>query len=1431
MPIYIGDNEPEVISGTSGGDTISGGGGNDTLTGNNGDDTIDGGDGDDVIDGGNGRDTINGGEGNDIINGGTGGDDITGGGGDDTIDGGNGPDTAYYSGPISEYSFYYLGGALHILHQGGTGPDGHDQVIRIQTLVFADRVIDLQGGHNNAPVAGDDFVFIDEDTGTYSSGSASVKDNDFDFDGDPLTVTGGTFTGTYGTLTLNSDGTYSYVEFASNQALALGEDVQDSFNYTLSDGHSTDTGTLIFNIAGVNDAPVAHSDSGTTGENAVLLVDVLANDTDVDHGAVLTVTDASAPSGKGIVSIVDNKVQFDPGSDFDHLAAGSSEQVIVSYDITDENGATSSSTITITVTGANDAPVANDDSASIGENGAPILVNVRANDTDADDGAVITLTSASAPAGQGTASVVSGQVRFDPGTDFDDLAAGQTEQVQVSYGITDDQGATDTGTLTVTVTGANDAPVANPDTATTDEDTAITVDVLANDTDVDNGAVKTVTAVSVTPGEGSVSIVGNQVRYNPSPDLDYLADGESLDVVVNYTMKDEHGVTSSSTLTVHVTGTTDGTINGTDGDDVIVGTPNDDSIFARGGNDTVSAQDGSDFVKGGDGNDILNGEGGNDIIEGGNDDDTISGGTGFDNLSGDAGNDSLSGGSDGDVMSGGEGDDSLAGDAGNDVLIGDEGDDSLSGGADDDDLNGGSGTDTLTGGTGDDTLRGGAGNDSLNGGDGNDHLDDREGVNSLNGGAGDDLIETASTDGAQTVVGGDGNDTIRHYYRESASTITTGLGIDTIEIPFADQGSEAIIVTDFTAGSGGDIFRLDGDDGALLGLLTGWDGSSNPFGSSAFLRLVQDGTDTKLQWDRDGTANGTSWETLVVFQNSTATSFTDANFAPGYNPDGSAPAGATINGTNASETINGTIGDDTINALGGNDTVNGNAGADLIDGGDGSDQLNGQGDDDVINGGNGDDILSGGGANDTLNGGADNDILIGDEGQDTLSGGTGNDSLNGTAGNDSLSGGDGDDLLIDHQGTNSFIGGLGNDLIEADSTDGAQTINGGDGSDTIRHYYRLAASTITTGPGSDTIEIPYADQGEEAIIVTDFTTGGGGDIFRLTGTEGALLGLLSGWDGSSNPFGEFLRLTQSGSDVILEWDQDGSGAGSDWETLVVFQNTTVGDFTEANFDPGYNPDGDAPAGETINGTNGDDFLVGTIGGDTINALAGQDNVFGQGGGDSIFGGDGFDNLNGDDGDDMIDGGNDDDSIFGGIGNDSLIGQAGNDSIFGDEGNDSLYGGDGFDSLSGDDGNDILNGGNDPDLLLGGVGDDSLSGGAGDDFLAGGFGSDTMTGGLGADTFSYQSAAEGADQITDFASGTDQISISADGFGGGLFAGGSVILVSGSTPTASGGAGQFLFDTDDGKLYWDADGDGANAAVLIATFTNLPPLNASDFVVV
>src|SRR6185503_19104198 len=99
-----------------------------------------------------------------------------------------------------------------------------------------------------------------------------------------------------------------------------------------------------------------------------------------------------------------NQLQFNPGTDFDHLAQGATEVVVINYTMRDEYGAMSSSTLTVTVTGTNDGPVAHSDTGAGGEN-QTILVDVLANDTDVDDGHSFTLSSVGVPAGQGSVSI------------------------------------------------------------------------------------------------------------------------------------------------------------------------------------------------------------------------------------------------------------------------------------------------------------------------------------------------------------------------------------------------------------------------------------------------------------------------------------------------------------------------------------------------------------------------------------------------------------------------------------------------------------------------------------------------------------------------------------------------------------------------------------------------------------------------------------------------------------------------------------------------------------------------------------------------------------------------------------------------------------------------------------------------------------------
>ncbi|SNS29894.1 Ig-like domain-containing protein, partial [Pseudomonas japonica] len=171
--------------------------------------------------------------------------------------------------------------------------------------------------------------------------------------------------------------------------------------------------------------------------------------------------------------------------------------------------------------------------------------------------------------------------------------------------------------------------------------------------------------------------------------------------------------------------------------------------------------------------------------------------------------------------------------------------------------------------------------------------------------------------------------------------------------------------------------------------------------------------------------------------------------------------------------------------------------------------------------------------------------------------------------------------------------------------------------------------------------------------------------------------------------------------------------------------------------------------------------------------------------DTLLGGSGNDTLNAGDGNDVLVGGDGNDSLYGGNGNDLLIGGPGNDLLDGGSGIDTASyasatsgvtvnlsiaaqqntGGAGLDTLVsienliGSDYNDTLTGDGNANVLQSGLGNDILNGGGGDDVLIGGRGDDTLTGGPGADTFLWQLGDNGHDVVTDFTPGTDRLDLS------------------------------------------------------------------------
>jgi Ca2+-binding RTX toxin-like protein len=151
--------------------------------------------------------------------------------------------------------------------------------------------------------------------------------------------------------------------------------------------------------------------------------------------------------------------------------------------------------------------------------------------------------------------------------------------------------------------------------------------------------------------------------------------------------------------------------------------------------------------------------------------------------------------------------------------------------------------------------------------------------------------------------------------------------------------------------------------------------------------------------------------------------------------------------------------------------------------------------------------------------------------------------------------------------------------------------------------------------------------------------------------------------------------------------------------------------------------------------------------------------------------------------------------------------------------------------TGNSGNNCLSGGDGNDTLIGGAGNDTLIGGAGNDTLIGGTGNDTLTGGSGNDFFRFNSPSEGIDRITDFNIADDTILISQSGFGGGLPLGvlsPNRFLVGSSATTPDH---RFFYNSSNGALFFDSDGNGATSAVQFATLTTGLALTNQDIVVV
>ena len=388
---------------------------------------------------------------------------------------------------------------------------------------------------------------------------------------------------------------------AAFQSLAEGETMDVSFTYSVSDGTVSTPTSAIITVVGTNDAPVVAASVNTAADedSAQVTLNALGHASDIDHGAVLTVTgappsvaaaagteisgpyygalrvvhgnSAASADDPGAVSTVSaagtsydftalpagvsfdaatNDFSLDPSNAaYQKLSAGQVQTVTVNYGVTDGMVTTAASAV-FTVTGANDAPLVSGPLAfAANEDAAARIIDPLANASDVDQLDVLKAVSGPMPDGVQLTLIPGGYYQpdiavttFNPGdAAFQSLAQGEVETVTWNYEVTDGHVST-AAAATFTVTGANDAPVISvPVGAAMLEDAApVTVDALAGATDVDHGALLSVVNVpALLPGGITYDATTHSFSIDPADAaFQALAQGEAHTYSIGYGVTD-----------------------------------------------------------------------------------------------------------------------------------------------------------------------------------------------------------------------------------------------------------------------------------------------------------------------------------------------------------------------------------------------------------------------------------------------------------------------------------------------------------------------------------------------------------------------------------------------------------------------------------------------------------------------------------------------------------------------------------------------------------------------------------------------------------------------------------------------------------------------------------------------------------------------------
>jgi VCBS repeat-containing protein len=341
------------------------------------------------------------------------------------------------------------------------------------------------------------------------------------------------------------------VAFTPMAGLAAGSKIVATA--TDSNGNTSEFGSG-FTLQFINAAPVITSNGGgdsaivSVAENSTAVTDVDA--TDPDAGQTLTYSIAGgADAGKFSIDSTSGALMFIVAPNYENPADSDTNNIYEVVVGVSDGSDTDSQTLSVTVVNVNEPPVAQDDGYETSEDSSLTIAapGLLTNDTDPDSGdvkSVVGVNGLEANVGQQivlTSGALltansNGSYQYDPNGAFEFLGAGESQNDYFSYTIADRQGAVSSATVTITVRGANDAPVAGNDQFSVDEDTLLSVNakgILANDYDLDGDQL--MLAVKSQPGHGQLVLrMDGSFTYMPQKDYNgpdaftyQLSDGQT----------------------------------------------------------------------------------------------------------------------------------------------------------------------------------------------------------------------------------------------------------------------------------------------------------------------------------------------------------------------------------------------------------------------------------------------------------------------------------------------------------------------------------------------------------------------------------------------------------------------------------------------------------------------------------------------------------------------------------------------------------------------------------------------------------------------------------------------------------------------------------------------------------------------------------------